>query len=94
MGRLMSVTSSVQALVSHSLGDGTYNWQVFAVPKDVQNIGRYLAGRGYTVKQIIERLENEQHQEHSVRIRKPKASKVPQRDNGWENLQAAWTRHS
>jgi hypothetical protein len=88
---MSNVTSSVQALVSHSLGDGTYNWQVFAIPKDAQNIGRYLAGRGYTVKQIIERMENEQHQKHSTRIRKPKEGIVPQCDNGWKNLQAAWT---
>jgi len=86
----MSITSSVQALVSHSLGDGTYNWQVFAIPKDVQNIGRYLAGRGYTVKQIVERLENEQQQNNRPSIRKPKASKVHECDNGWKNLQSVW----
>ena len=91
---MSNVTSNVHALVSHDLSDGTYNWQVFAIPKDVQNIGRYLAGRGYTVKSIVERMENEQHQEHSTRIRKPKESKLPQRDNGWQNLQAAWTRNS
>jgi hypothetical protein len=86
---------TVQALVSHCLGDGTFHWQTFNIPQGTHSIGAYIAQRGYTVKRILKQDEvYDENSRASKSIRQPKDRQEPQRDNGWANLQAAWSRHS
>lgn len=82
----------VWAYVQHELSNMPHIIQAFDVSCDVVDIQQHIENRGYNV-QHIERIEHV-NPRRSKRIHRRKTRAVPQQQDGWNNLLAAWQSNS
>ena len=80
----------VWAHVQHELADVPI-LQAFVISNDVVDIQQHIENRGYTVHSYEVEHDN---RTSSKTIRRRKTRQVPQQQDGWNNLLAAWSSNS